>query len=365
MKRTALILIVLLILIVPTGAVLAAPYFDTVVTEGETVDNDVIVFDGDLEIKDNATVNGDVIVFNGDARLAGTINGDLVIFNGDFETEGEARINGDCVLLNGSIDDFSDGGIRCTNIQGGAFPGMMEGLSVVPPVPVVPDAPAPPQPPDPPVRVDTAEHGRSMGFFADAVGAVGSSVIMGLLAFGVASLFPKQLQVTTKTLRQKPAVSGVVGLLTAVAVPSLVTLLVIISAILIIVCIGLLGFPLALLIMLALVAAVGMGWIATGAWLGGRAFGRKGRSFAFTTALGTAVLVLAINLIGIPLGFLEVILASLVSFIGLGAVALTQFGTKAYPRQTVEEQVVFEENSDKVSSVMETLHIDVEDTDIR
>ena len=111
MKRLILITVLILLLTVPAGTVLAEPFFDTVVEEGETVNNDVIVFDGDLEIEENAVVNGDVVVFNGDAEIDGTINGDLVIFNGDLDARTQAVINGDCVLLNGDVDNRSSGNI--------------------------------------------------------------------------------------------------------------------------------------------------------------------------------------------------------------------------------------------------------------
>ncbi len=368
MKRISLIFIVLLLLVVPTGAVLAAPYFDQVVREGDTVNNDVIIFDGDLEIRSGGTVNGDVVVFNGDAIIAGTVNGDLVIFNGDLEAEDAAHVNGDCVLLNGQIDGESAGSIGCTTIQGEAFPGMMKDFDFVPPVPpvpAVPDVPAVPTAPTPPVFPDSGNHsGRPMGFFANILGAIGSSLLMGVLAFAVASLFPTQLQEVKSTVHKKAVASGAVGLLTAVAVTSNVTLLLLISAWLIIVSLGLLGFPIALVIMLAFVAAIIFGWIAVGTWLGGKIFRGKGRSFAMVAALGTIVLTLGLNILGmVPFIFGETILMVIISCVGLGAVTLTKFGMKPYPPLSVDEQVIVEENNDKVSSVMETLHIDVEETE--
>ena len=152
MKRLIMVFVVLLLITMPAGAALADSTSDTVVEEGETINNDVIVFDGDLEIKDDAVVNGDVIVFNGDAALDGTINGDLVIFNGDLDTGSAAAINGDCVLLNGSVDDSSSQGIGCTNIEGATLPGFVTGVQPIPAVPAVPAVPELPETPKiPPV----------------------------------------------------------------------------------------------------------------------------------------------------------------------------------------------------------------------
>lgn len=373
--------VALLLLLITTGAIGAEPVFDTVVEAGETINNDVIVFDGDLEIQDRAVVNGDVVVFNGHAEISGTVNGDLVLFNGDLQTTGQASIEGDCVLLNGTVDDSSAAGIRCTTVEGDAFPALLNGLNVappVPPIPAVPDLPAvpevpavpaipdAPQAPTPPSPPDFGENSRpssgALGILADILGITGSSILMGLLAFAVAKIFPDHLNQVKTTVRQKPIASGAVGLLTAVAIPSIVVLLLLISTVLIVICIGLLGFPLAFLIMFVFVAAAIFGWIAVGTWFGHRFLARKGRSFPLTAALGVFLLTLIMGLLSVtPLAFVEVFLALAISFVGLGAVTLTQFGMKAYPRGSSPQDTDSEPDNDKVSSVLETLHIDDDD----
>jgi hypothetical protein len=354
-----MIFLVFVALAMPAGAVLADPFFDTVVEENETINNDVIVFDGDLEIEDGGVVNGDVIVFNGDAELAGTINGDLVIFNGDLDAQGQATIQGDCVLLNGDVDDESLSGVRCTNIEGGNLSGITKGLPAVPAVPpvpaipAIPDVPSSPQPPTPPVFVDS-DSGWGHNPFVDFLRAISSSLLLGLLAFGVTSAFPEQMSKVKSTVRKKPVSSGAVGLLTAVAVPSIAVLLAIISAVLIIICIGILGFPLILILLLAFVAALLMGWIAIGSWFAGRLFRKNKWSPAKSAAIGTILLTFGLGLLGIVTGeWLQILLSTILSSIGLGAVALTQFGRRSYPRAGVESDV--EEDEDKVNIVLNTL----------
>ena len=164
-KQVAFIIVVLLLLAIPISTAFAEPLFDTTVGENETVNNDVIVFDGDLLLEEGAVVNGDVVVFNGDVETAGTINGDLVIFNGDLDAEGAAAVNGDCVLLNGSVQDDSTAGISCTNIEGSVISGLMEGI---PPVIVepkaIPDVPDLPVVPEPPAAPDIPEIAKSPDF---------------------------------------------------------------------------------------------------------------------------------------------------------------------------------------------------------
>jgi hypothetical protein len=358
MKRVTLFILILLLLAMPAGTALAAPLFDTTVGENETVNNDVIVFDGDLDIESGAMVNGDVVVFNGDVFSAGTINGDLVIFNGDLEAEGDASINGDCVLLNGDVDDESVNGVRCTNIEGGVISGLVQGIPPVvvdpkavpdaPAVPAVPGVPEVPVAPEPPNRPSRSNPG------IDFAGVVSSTLLMGFLAYATGALFPKHLREVKVTARSKPFASGAVGVLTAIAVPVLASILALISAVLVIICIGLLGFPIVLLMLLALVAGAVMGWIAIGYWLGEKLLRNSERSLATKAALGTMILTLALGLFGmLPFVWGEGILVALIGAVGLGAVALTQFGRKPYPPQNDNALVV--EDADKVTSVLETL----------
>jgi hypothetical protein len=372
MKRLILTLVILLLLVLPLGTALADPLADTVVAEGEVINNDIIVFDGDLEIQQGAVVHGDVIVFNGNAQIAGTIDGDLVLFNGDLNAAEGAAIRGECVLLNGSVAAGSI--LGCTAVEGEAFTGFLQKLPVIPPLPTIPAippvptvpplpevpaapespvAPAKPAVPAPPAVVERNER-TSLGFAANMARSFGTSFLLALVAAAVALLFPAHLQQVTDTVRRKPLASGAVGLLTSVAVPSVVVLLLIVSAILTLICIGLLGFPLALFILLALGAAGVMGWIAVGTWLGQRFFQRKGRSLAMIAALGTFVLTFLLHMLNlIPIMIGESILVTFIGLIGLGAVALTQFGTKPYPRGGEGE--IMTSNAEKVAAVLETL----------
>ena len=363
MKRLILITVLILLLTVPAGTVLAEPFFDTVVEEGETVNNDVIVFDGDLEIEENAVVNGDVVVFNGDAEIDGTINGDLVIFNGDLDARTQAVINGDCVLLNGDVDNRSSGNIRCTNIEGTVLPGIVSGIPAVPSVPAIPDAPDAPDRrdmPSPPAIPETRGMSRLGIALADFTRTLFSSLLLGGLAFIIVSAFPNHLYQVKETMRKKPVASGAVGFLTAIAVPIVVAIFAVISAVLIIVCIGLLGFPIILLILLALMAAIAMGWIAAGSWLGERLFRQSDRNPTIKAAVGTFLLTFVVGLLGMMTGgWLEGLLGTVITSVGLGAVTLTQFGRKPYTATEVTDEVT--EDADKISVVLDTLPDDAGD----
>jgi hypothetical protein len=111
------------------------------------------------------------------------------------------------------------------------------------------------------------------------------------------------------------------------------------------------------------VAALLLGWIAAGAWLGERLAGwlkLQNRSLTVTTALGTAVLTLVAALLSsFPFllgGWLWSMLAFVIACAGLGAVALTRFGTRPYPVDGEEVE------SEKVAAMVEMLPDDEDET---
>ena len=346
MKRIATIFILLILLAIPTGAALAQGDNDKVVATGETVDDDLILFSGNLDIDKGATVTGDVVVMSGNARIAGTVEGDIVLFSGNMETTETADIQGDCVLFSGNITDQSNN-ISCTSVSS-EFPAALRDLPNI----------ARPRPFSPPV--DNVEVHRT-GFLGNLLGAIGSSVLLGILAFVVASFAPRQLRRTREAVQAKAIVSGTVGLLTAVAIPSIIAILAPISAILVLACgIGLLGFPVIIALAVGLAIGALFGWVTIGSLFGQKIsqwLNINPTSLPLVTALGTAVLTFIINMLDVlPFFPGEGLLAGIFICIGLGATALTHFGTKTYPRLSgpaIADGPV--ENSAKVTAVFDTL----------
>jgi hypothetical protein len=340
---------------------MAGPLDDTIVEANETVNNDVIVLDGDLTIHQGAVVNGDVTVFNGDATVDGRVSGSVTLFNGDLIAGDEAAVDGECVLLNGEV---RSAGVlsNCTAVDNIELPPLaIPAIPAIPEIPALPTMPAMPAMPEfdaPPALPDRANDG--MGFGARLASAVASTVLFTLLGLFVGAVMPNQLRQIVGVARAKPVVSGLAGVLTAVAVPSLIVLLIPLSIILTFVCIGLLGFPIMLLLALGLVLGSLLGWVVVGTWLGVRLFGHgKDERIVRAAALGTGALTLLFGVLGlIPFVFGESLLAFVVVSIGLGAVALTQFGTKPYPRlprgprqSTTDDGL----DGDKVEVVLHTL----------
>jgi hypothetical protein len=195
------------------------------------------------------------------------------------------------------------------------------------------------------------------GVVRDVVEAVGSSLMVGLLALIVAALLPNQLNQVSDVIVRKPVASGTVGVLTAMAGPFAIALLAAVSGVLILLCgLGLLGFPVVFVLSIALAFGFLLGWIAVGTLFGQRmaeALKLSNRSLPFAAALGTGLLTLLTSLIGV-LPFLGELIGGLVVIVvgsaGLGAVALTKFGTRNYPLGL--------SNEEKVAAVLETLPVE-------
>lgn len=356
-KRIFILITVLLLLLVSTSAVLAQSDGGTVVTADETIRNDIVLFGEDLTVEEGATVKGDIALFGGNATIAGTVDGEIVLFGGNLTAASTAVIDGDCALLGGRLTDDTDEGINCTAASFGAnfapaFSEFAGRFNFDPPVP-----------PEIEIRRPSA----ASQFFGGVAEAAGQTLVMALLAFGLASLLPNHLAQAEATVRRQPLVSGVVGMLTAVAVPVLIALLAVTSAVLVLVCIGILGFPIVFVLGVAFAAAMLFGWITMGD-LAGRWLAEKlnlqNRSLPVTAALGTAALTFGIGLIGVlPFMFGEGLLTMIIGSIGLGAATLTRLGTRPYPLYAgYASDRPITEDPDKINAVLETLPIeDVDD----
>ena len=365
MKRRVLIPIALALMLIVAlvPLTMAAPLDDTIIEANETVNNDVIVLDGELTIREGAVVNGDVVVFNGDAFIDGRVNGSVTLFNGNLETGDTAFVDGECVLLNGEVRGPVS--LRnCTAVETLELPPLvmpeipaMPEFQVMPTLPAIPVDPIGPVDPVEPVRPVAPSHRNDgIGFFGRLAGALASTVLFTLLGLFVGAVMPNQLRQIVGVARAKPVVSGLAGVLTAVAVPSLIVLLIPLSVILTFVCIGLLGFPIMLLLALGLVLGSLLGWVVVGTWLGVRLFGHgKDERIVRAAALGTGALTLLFGVLGlIPFVFGESLLIFVLVSIGLGAVALTQFGLKPYPRRP-RANTPDDLDADKVEVVLHTL----------
>lgn len=344
-RRLLFFLTLLLLLAVPTGATLAAPVTDKIVKADDVIRNDIVLFDEDFTLEAGGRVTGDIIIFNGDAHIAGTVNGDIVLFNGNITTDATATLNGDCVLFNGTASGDGVGSTSCTNMNVMLPDGVANFVSQL--------ASSGNFAPSPTLEVERPS--LFSRFVGGTAAAVARGLLFGLLAFAVASLIPQPMMRIEDALRKKPVASGAVGLLTSLSMPFVISILALVSAVLILACgLGLLGFPIIIAMVLGMVAAGFLGWFTVGNIVGeflAERLSLKNRSQPMTTALGTAAITFGLGFLGaIPFVIGESLIWMVIVALGLGATALTKFGTRAYPIVAAPAL-----NQDKITAVLETL----------
>jgi len=175
--------------------------------------------------------------------------------------------------------------------------------------------------------------------------AVGTTVVLALLALFAVTLWREPMQRVNRTILNSAGISWVVGVLTPLAFAVVVPAFAVLSAILIIACgLGLIGILIIAAAALVLTAAWVMGWIALGQIVGERllrALGAHTATPAAAATVGTAAITLlwtgldSLNALGWLcglgcLGGFAWIIFAILAPIGLGAVVLTRFGTQDY-----------------------------------
>ena len=314
---------------------------DYVLRSGAVERGAIVVLAGTVTIEPDARLDGDLTALAGDVELRGTIDGSVVVFGGNVNIYDTATIGGDCAVFGGRVridESARIGGQVVTNPDGGWLPfrdlqrwGLESGIEI-PEIPRVPAVPAVPRVPSVPHVVDS--HRSS---FAERIGgAFLTAVGLGVAALLVALLWPRQMERVRNTIVREPVSSGLVGFVTWLAA-ALVTpiLLVLATALIIVFCVGLLGYPIILVAWLLILVACLFGWAALGAIAGRWMIGRlslQGVTPAMEAGLGAFSVTLVLGVVGaIWLVGLAAWLASLLlSSVALGAVILTRFGRRDY-----------------------------------
>lgn len=342
MKKKLLLLSALLLLLLPTGVVLAQSG-DRTVPADESVLDDVVLFNESLTIEAGGYVAGDVAVFNGSATVAGEVAGDLVVINGSLELTETAVVNGECVVLNGSVIGSRSASCIQRDMSAlgalGNFAGLNNASS---------DG----------VAVSSGE-ATIAGLFAAIAVTIITTIFVTAASLGVQAGLPTQTARIEQAMRQRPFATSTVGFLTLFAVPFIGFVLMTLSSILILACgIGLLGFPVVLAIVIGFMMALVWSWVVWGKLISQRLARMVGwcpSSPMLLVGLGTAVLTFVMSLIAfssVP-GFVLMGLALLLPMsVGMGATALTRFGTRDFPHVALAEPAI---DSDKETAVLSTL----------
>jgi hypothetical protein len=266
---------------------------------GQSLNDDLFILGGSVNLMNGSTINGNVILIGGNVQAAGTINGNFTVLGGTLKLAGTFLLNGNLTSAGTIIDRDPAAQIRGqinTNINtpyiilpgGTRIPNLNSNI-------------------DPFFKV--------VGFFF--------SLFLWALAAMLAAMFitPHMTRVSQTALSQ-PLLSGGLGLLTIIILPIILVLLAITICLI----------PVALIGAFLLILAWAFGMIALGLEIGkriGAAFKHEWHS-AIAAGLGTLVLMTILNTLQTIVPCIGWIPKALVGFLGLGAVLLTQLGTKPY-----------------------------------
>jgi len=325
--KLILLLTLLVALTWPTAALASDLYEDQVVFGGtftlesdETLNGNLFVFGGVATIEEGSTVRGDVIVSGGTVDINGRITGSLVGFGGPISLGESAVVEGDIISL-GALVSQEMGAVvegKIVDATSGSFPLVF------------------------PATINALPEGVNLPALAPTFNPVVQVVwfivrlfLWAALAVLVVLFLPDNAEKTARAVVDQPLPTGGLGCLSAIILPFLLLFLVITICLI----------PVAILVAIAVALAWAFGLITIGLEVGRRltqAFNWDWAPAA-SAGLGTFILILVINGIGVIVPCVGWLVPTLVGVIGFGAVLLTRFGTQFYPQQVPYSAVVVEE----------------------
>jgi hypothetical protein len=298
-----------LLLALAAPAALAAPGLpdeiivgeDYTLAAGQTLNGNLTVYGGNATLGAGSHVTGDVVMVGGNLDASGEIGGNVVMIAGDATLHDSAVVDGDLVTTGGDVQRDPGAVVKGHDINTfGPRSPFNDFMSRAP-----------------------------FGHWLDLAGlglsrllrSFGWAITMGVLALLVLVFWPDQTARVGQAVMTAPFAAGGMGLLTFIAGGLLFSVLILAL------CLGFFGW-------LALGAAALFGWIALGSLAGTRLAAPlrlNNLHPAATGALGTFLLTLVVEFLRV-IPCLGALLAMVLASLGLGAVVLTRFGTRAYLR---------------------------------
>lgn len=299
------ILLVLLILVLFPATAFAAPPGEVVVgnsytlENGQTLNEDLFILGGNVNLMSGSTIHGNVILIGGSVQAAGVVTGNITVLGGTLSLASTFVLNGNLTSAGAAVN--RDPGAQINgqiNTNGNNSTIILPGQVQIPNL-----------------NSNLNPVFKVIGFFLRLF-------LWALAAMVLAMFIPNHLDRVSQTAHTQLLISGGLGLLTVIIVPILVILLAITICLI----------PVSLIGLLALAVAWIYGLISLGYETGKRISGmsKTGWHPAISAGLGTLLLMAVLSGVEALIPCVGWIPKALAGFIGLGAVLLTQFGTKPY-----------------------------------
>jgi hypothetical protein len=311
--KMALVIALVVALALPGTAFARGLYDDKVVAgdsitvkSGEVLDGSLLLFGGTAVIEDGATIQGDLVVFGGTVSVDGLVEGNLIGFGGVISL-GETAVIEKNLNTVGSVVNRAAGARIEGNVStgyGGPFRFTMPGVGNQS-TPQVPRLEMP----------IFSILGKIWWFFFMTFVWAGLAVLVGMF-------LPNPIERIAHAAVEQPAMAGGVGLLIAVVGPLL----------LVGIAITIILIPISLIGALVLAAAWFLGRISLGYEVGRRLekMFKLDWPAPVSAGIGTFVLALFVDGAGELIPCIGWLLPALVGILGVGAVALTRFGSQTY-----------------------------------
>ncbi|NVI98929.1 hypothetical protein HV824_12480 [Myxococcus sp. AM009] len=266
------------------------------VKEGQAVES-AVVYGGNLVV--NGHVRDDAVAFGGNLEVHGRVDGDAHAFGGNVILGPDAHVEGDVSAFGGSVERDDDARVEGSiESFGGAGIGRMVASEIKKGVKEAKD-------PDEDRR-DRDDDGAGLAGFI-----LTFAVLFGLGFLGQ-MFFPARMKQLGEEVRRKPVQTGLTGFVGLLAMLPLTVVL----------CITIIGIPVALVLWMAAPLAAALGYAAVASELGTRLPILRGRK---TQAVVLALGLLVLMVVG-ALPIFGPILTTLVGLMALGAVVRTRFG---------------------------------------
>ena len=280
--------------------------------DGNEINESLLVFGGDVHLLEDTKIHGDVVVFGGNADIAGEITHDLVVFGGNVTLSDQAIIRNDMISFGSSINRSQEAVVEGQRITDLPFPNI--DLS---PIRI-----------NPPVFTNFDPIIRSGYGLESVVSYFFNTIAFTALAVLVVLFLPKQIENTADTTDYQPVAAGGLGCLTMVVVP-IVAILMLFTIILI---------PVSLIAFFLLGIGLIFGWVTVGLVVGRRIGEAMDQEWTPIVEGGVGALTVSLVVGGIGIiPCLGGLVWIAISSVGLGAVAISRFGTQAPASSEVVE----------------------------
>lgn len=268
---------------------------------GETARN-LLAFGCNIRIENGATVENDVSVFGGNATVSGTVNGSIVVFGGNVLITSSGVVNGNVSAIGGNIMQETGAIVRGSINRG--FGPRSPFRTILPVLPILPLAP---------LARDFFEWGFNL------IGSMITAIAFATLGALIVLFAPDPTRRVGQAVETRPLETAGVGCLTLIVLPVLVLLFTI----------TIIGIPVALLLLFGAILVGIFGWSAIGLLTGEKIL-QALKQHEILPVVAVIIGVIVLMVVGqVPLiGWL---ISLLIVVLGMGAVVLTRFGTRAYP----------------------------------